>query len=99
MFGKTCELHNGLQRGSCIAIAQDLTTLPNDLLEAKPTMLYSVPTLFKRVYDRIQDKVGHLLSPIIRRSDLLLRSISLTLAPFTMCSLPRSATRPLGPRP
>jgi long-chain acyl-CoA synthetase len=53
----TCELYNGMQRGSTIAITADLTALLEDLKEVKPTMMYSVPTLFKRVFDKIQDKV------------------------------------------
>ncbi|GAB5034907.1 amp-dependent synthetase and ligase [Nannochloropsis oceanica] len=56
-FGKTCELHNALQRGAQVAVVEDLAALPAALLEVKPTMLYSVPTLFKRVYDKIQDKI------------------------------------------
>ncbi|TFJ80303.1 hypothetical protein NSK_008446 [Nannochloropsis salina CCMP1776] len=56
-FGKTCELHNALQRGAQVAVVEDLAALPEALLEVKPTMLYAVPTLFKRVYDKIQDKI------------------------------------------
>lgn len=40
-----------------VAVVEDLAALPSALLEVKPTMLYSVPTLFKRVYDKIQEKV------------------------------------------
>jgi long-subunit acyl-CoA synthetase (AMP-forming) len=39
-----------------VAVVEDLAALPAALLEVKPTMLYSVPTLFKRVYDKIQEK-------------------------------------------
>ena len=31
-----------------MAVVEDLAALPAALLEVKPTMLYSVPTLFKR---------------------------------------------------
>ena len=40
-----------------MAVVEDLAALPAALLEVKPTMLYTVPTLFKRVYDKIQDKI------------------------------------------
>ena len=57
-FGMTCELHNMLQRGAQVGIAVDITSVPDNLKEVKPTLLYSVPTLFKKVYDRIQEKVS-----------------------------------------
>lgn len=59
---------------------EDLAALPSALLEVKPTMLYSVPTLFKRVYDKIQEKarihiyvyisVGERMWPLSKSSQL-----------------------------
>lgn len=56
-FGKTCELHTMLQKGAPVAIAEDLTTIVDALKEVKPTLMFAVPTLFKKVYDKIQEKV------------------------------------------
>jgi len=58
-FGMTCELHNMLQRGAQVGIAVDISTVADNLKEVKPTILYSVPTLFKKVYDRVQEKVSN----------------------------------------
>lgn len=57
-IGKNCELHNMLQRGGKIGLAEDISTIPSNLQEVKPTILFSVPTLFKKIHDRMQDKVG-----------------------------------------
>lgn len=40
-----------------MATVDDLAALAPALQEIKPTVLYSVPTLYKRVYDGIQAKV------------------------------------------
>ncbi len=36
---------------------QDITTLAADMQQVKPTILFAVPTLYKKVYDRIQEKI------------------------------------------
>ena len=58
-FGMTCELHNMLQRGAQVGIAVDISTVADNLKEVRPTLLYSVPTLFKKVYDRVQEKISN----------------------------------------
>lgn len=47
-----------LQKGAPVAIAEDLTTIVDALKEVKPTLMFAVPTLFKKVYDKIQEKVS-----------------------------------------
>lgn len=37
---------------------QDITTLAADMQLVKPTILFAVPTLYKKVYDRIQEKIN-----------------------------------------
>ena len=56
-IGKNCELHNLMHRGAQIAIAEDISTMADNIKEIKPTILFAVPTLYKKVYDRIQETV------------------------------------------
>jgi long-chain acyl-CoA synthetase len=56
--GLNCELFNMMSRGAEVALAQDITTLASDMQQVKPTILFAVPTLYKKVYDRIRDKIN-----------------------------------------
>mmetsp|Transcript_11136 Transcript_11136/g.14550 ORF Transcript_11136/g.14550 Transcript_11136/m.14550 type:complete len:695 (-) Transcript_11136:339-2423(-) len=55
-YGQTCELHTMMAHGGRIALAGGIDTLLRDLGEIKPSLLFSVPTLFKKVYDGVQAK-------------------------------------------
>ncbi len=44
--------------GSTIAYAEDLSTLPENLLEVRPHFMVSVPRVYERVYDRIMETVN-----------------------------------------
>lgn len=57
-IGSNCELHNLMQRGGSIAVAPDITTLAEDIAAVKPTVLFAVPALYKRIYTKIQEKVA-----------------------------------------
>lgn len=46
-----------MSRGAEVALAEDVGTLAADLQLVKPTILFAVPTLYKRIYDRIQEKI------------------------------------------
>ena len=56
-IGMNCELNNLLQRGGQIGLAQDVTTVAENIKEIKPNILFAVPTVYKKIYDKIQDKV------------------------------------------
>lgn len=56
-IGMNCELFNMMSRGARVALAQDMTTIASDIKEVRPNILFAVPTLYKKVYDRIQDKI------------------------------------------
>ena len=56
-IGLNCELFNMMSRGAQVALAQDITTIATDIKEVQPNLLFAVPTLYKKVYDRIQEKV------------------------------------------
>jgi long-chain acyl-CoA synthetase len=44
-------------RGCCIAYAESIKTLKQNLKEVKPTILVSVPRIFEKIHDGIWDKV------------------------------------------
>jgi len=53
-YGQTAELHTMMAHGARMALAGGIDTLLRDLGEVRPTLLFSVPTLFKKVYDGVQ---------------------------------------------
>ena len=56
-YGQTAELHALMAHGASMGISRGVTTLLDELAEVKPTLLYAVPQLFKRVCDAIHAKV------------------------------------------
>lgn len=46
-----------MAHGASMGISRGVTTLLDELAEVKPTLLYAVPQLFKRVCDAIHAKV------------------------------------------
>jgi long-chain acyl-CoA synthetase len=57
-FGQNVELHPLLSMGSSIAINDDLTKLLPNLAEVRPTILFAVPRVFNRLYDRIHEQLS-----------------------------------------
>ncbi len=57
-FGQTAELHGMLARGACIAIAESVDKLIENFAEVRPTVLFSVPRIFNRIYDGVQKKMA-----------------------------------------
>ena len=47
-----------MAHGASMGISRGVTTLLDELAEVKPTLLYAVPQLFKRVCDAIHAKVA-----------------------------------------
>ncbi|HKK04938.1 MAG TPA: long-chain fatty acid--CoA ligase [Gammaproteobacteria bacterium] len=46
--------------GAAVAYARSITELPDDLLNVRPTMLVTVPRIFERIYNRVQESLaGH----------------------------------------
>ena len=52
-YGQTCELHGLISTGASIYISKGVDNLQNELEEVKPTLLFSVPALFNKMYDAI----------------------------------------------
>jgi long-chain acyl-CoA synthetase len=56
-FGHTCELHAMLSMGASMALNDDVTKLVDQLSEVKPTLLFSVPRIFNRIYDGVNKQM------------------------------------------
>ena len=57
-FGQTCELHSLLSRGAAMAIAESVEKLVDNFIEVRPTVLFSVPRIFNRIYDGLLKKIS-----------------------------------------
>lgn len=57
-FGQTCELHCLFAFGAAIAIAESVEKLVDNFGEVRPTLLFSVPRIFNRIYDGLQKKMA-----------------------------------------
>ncbi len=57
-FGHTCELHVMISRGASIALAESPDKIVANLAEVHPTLLFSVPRIFNRLYDRVNKQVS-----------------------------------------
>jgi long-chain acyl-CoA synthetase len=47
-----------LYAGVTIAYAESIEKVPDNMLEVKPTIMFSVPRLYEKIYARVQDKVA-----------------------------------------
>ena len=55
-FGQTCELHGLFSKGASMGIAESVDEIVPNLAEVRPTLLFSVPRVFHRLYDRIRSQ-------------------------------------------
>jgi long-chain acyl-CoA synthetase len=65
-FGQTLELHVLTSFGCSSAIVDDVNQLIPYMSEVKPTLLFSVPRIFNKVYDRLNKRAA--ASPPLRRA-------------------------------
>ncbi|MBK6518452.1 MAG: long-chain fatty acid--CoA ligase [Polyangiaceae bacterium] len=63
-FGHTAELHVMLSKGASIALAEAVDKIIANLSEVQPTILFSVPRIFNRVYDNVNKKMAERPAPI-----------------------------------
>jgi len=54
-YGQTCELWMSLSHGAAIAVSRGIPSLLEDLEMTKPSVLFSVPALYKRIYDGVNN--------------------------------------------
>ncbi len=57
-FGHTCELHGLLSLGASIALAEAVDKIVANLAEVHPTVLFSVPRIFNRIYDNVNKQMA-----------------------------------------
>lgn len=57
-FGQTCELHGGISMGTSIAVAEAIDKLLPNLAEVRPTLFFSVPRVFNRIYDGLHARMA-----------------------------------------
>jgi long-chain acyl-CoA synthetase len=56
-FGSTAELHYLFSTGAALGICEDVSKIVDNLQEVRPTLLFSVPRIFNRIYDGVQKKM------------------------------------------
>ncbi|GAB4215866.1 MAG: AMP-dependent synthetase/ligase [Sandaracinaceae bacterium] len=57
-FGQTAELHMLFSMGASMGIAESVDKILDNLAEVRPTLLFSVPRIFNRLYDRVNKQVA-----------------------------------------
>jgi long-chain acyl-CoA synthetase len=57
-FGQTCELHGLLSMGASLAIAESVDKILDNLAETQPTLLFSVPRIFNKLYGAVQKQIS-----------------------------------------
>ena len=56
-FGQTCELWTGMAHGGAAGICRGVPYILEDLQLVKPTVLFAVPALHKKVYDGVNNLI------------------------------------------
>ncbi len=57
-FGQTVELHGLFSMGASLAIAEAVDKILDNLAETKPTLLFSVPRIFNKLYSAVQKQIS-----------------------------------------
>jgi len=73
-YGQTCELWVGMAHGGSSGICRGVPFILEDLQLVKPTVLFAVPTLHKKIYDGVHNLIES-SSPI--RKTLMKRALAL----------------------
>jgi long-chain acyl-CoA synthetase len=90
-YGQTCELWMSMSFGAGIGICRGVPVILEDLQMVKPTVLFSVPTLYKKVFDGVHN-IMEAASPL--RKSLMQTALALG----NQQALHRNGNRgPLGP--
>ena len=57
-YGQTCELWCAVSHGGSMGICRGVPQILEDLALVQPTVLFAVPTLYKKVYDGVQNLIS-----------------------------------------
>jgi long-chain acyl-CoA synthetase len=63
-FGQTCELHALFSSGASMAICDAVDKLLAELAEVQPTLLFSVPRIFNKIYTAVQKNIAEKPKPV-----------------------------------
>jgi long-chain acyl-CoA synthetase len=58
VFGQTTELHTLMSTGASMALCPDVDKILHDLSDVKPTLLFSVPKIFNKIYTSVQQQLA-----------------------------------------
>ncbi len=72
-FGQTCELHAIFSMGGSMGIAESVEKIIDNLAEVKPTLLFSVPRIFNKIYAGVQKTIASKPKPIQEMVKLALK--------------------------
>ncbi|HEX3769728.1 MAG TPA: long-chain fatty acid--CoA ligase [Polyangiaceae bacterium] len=64
VFGQTVELHTLISTGASMAICEGVDRILDNLAEVQPTLLFSVPRIFNRIYTAVQQQIAARPKPV-----------------------------------
>jgi long-chain acyl-CoA synthetase len=64
VFGQSAELHILLSTGAAMALCEGVDRILDNLAEVKPTLLFSVPRIFNRIYTTVQQQIATQPKPL-----------------------------------
>ena len=64
VFGQSCELHTLLSTGASMAICRGVDKILEDLADVKPTLLFSVPRVFNKIYTAVHQQIATKPKPV-----------------------------------
>ena len=64
-YERTTGYYTAMACGALIAYAESIDTVPENLIEIKPTFVTTVPRLFERFYNRLMKQIGE--EPVIKQ--------------------------------
>ncbi len=70
-FGQTCELHALISQGASMGICEAVDKIIDNLAEVKPTLLFSVPRIFNKLYTAVQKQIASkppLVQKLVKRA-------------------------------
>jgi long-chain acyl-CoA synthetase len=64
VFGQSCELHALISSGASMAICRGVDKILEDLADVKPTLLFSVPRVFNKIYTAVHQQIATKPKPV-----------------------------------
>jgi long-chain acyl-CoA synthetase len=64
VFGQTVELHVLLSTGSSMALCEGVDRILENLAEVEPSLLFSVPRIFNKIYTAVQQQIAAQPKPL-----------------------------------